>query len=75
MGPRFINNIPVTTKEEWEILTREVDLITEDRSVLPWMWLSATEGHVDLELARLGHWPETELVNNETKKLEAVETI
>ena len=52
----------VTTKEKWEKLTREIDLITEDRSVLPWMWLSATEGDVNLELARLGHWPETEIV-------------
>ena len=39
------------------------------------MWLSATEGDVGQNLAKLGHWPETELVNNETKKLEAVETI
>ena len=65
----------VITKEEWEYLTREVDLVTQDRSELPWMWLSATEGDVDLELARLGHWPETELANNKTKKLESVETI
>ena len=63
---------PVITKEDWEYLTREVDLITEDRFVLPWMWLSATEGDKDLGL---GHWPETEIVNNETQKLEAGETI
>ena len=66
---------PVITKEDWENLTSEVDLITEDRSVLPWMWLSATEGEFDLELGELGHWPETEIVNNETKKLEALETV
>ena len=66
---------PVTTREEWETLTREADLITQDRSSLPWMWLSATEGDNESKLAKLGHWPETELVNNETKKLEAVETI
>ena len=39
------------------------------------MWLSATEGDKDLKLARLEHWPETEIVNNETKKLKAIETI
>ena len=39
------------------------------------MWLSATEGDKDLKLARLDHWPDTELVNNETKKIEAIETI
>ena len=31
--------------------------------------------HMYGELATLGHWPGTELVNNETKKLEAVETV
>ena len=36
---------PVTTREEWESLTREVDLITRDRSTLPFMWISATEGY------------------------------
>ena len=65
----------VNTIEQWENLTREIDLITEDRSVLPMMWLSATEGDINQKLARLGHWPNTELVNNETKKLEAVETV
>ena len=64
---------PVTTKEEWENLTREIDLITGDRSVMPWMWLSATEGDKDSKLARLDHWPETDI--NGTRKLEAVETI
>ena len=66
---------PVTTKEEWEKLTREIDLITEDRSVLPWMWISATEGDKNLKVAELDHWPEAELINNKTKKLEAVETV
>ena len=45
------------------------------QSNLPWMWLSATEGDKDKTLARLGHWPYTEVVNNETKKLEAIETV
>ena len=41
------------TKEEWESLTREIDLVPpypQDRSLLPWMWLSATEGDVDEKL-------------------------
>ena len=67
---------PVNTKEDWETLKMEVDLITQDRSGFPYMWLSATEGDEDgKRLARLGHWPKTEVVKNETKKLEAIETI
>ena len=45
-----------------------------DRSSLPYTWLSATEGDKDTKLARLDHWPETEIVNNEIKSLESVET-
>ena len=66
---------PVTSREEWEFFTREVDLIIYDRSILPDMWLSATEGDKDQRLAKLDQWPKTELVNNETMKLEAQETI
>ena len=66
---------PVTTKEEWETLTREIELITPDRSDMKSFWLSATEGDIGQTLAELDHWPEAELVNNKTKKLEAVETI
>ena len=51
------------TREEWESLTRKIELITQDCSILSWTWLSATEGDKDGELARLDHWPETELVN------------
>merc|ERR1711963_419013 len=53
---------PVTTKEEWENLTREVDLVTQDLSVLPGMWLSATEGDKDLMLAHLDYWNVTETI-------------
>ena len=53
----------------------EIDLITRDRSVLTDIWLSATEGDKKNKLARLDHWNETESVNNETKMLEAVETV
>ena len=66
---------PVTTKDEWENLTREVELITRDISSLPYMWLSATEGDKDSKLAKLDHWNDTELVNDEIKNLEATETI
>ena len=67
---------PVNTEEDWDNLTREIELITQDRSNWPWMWLSATNGDFPLrKLATLDHWPETEVVNNETKKLEAAETI
>ena len=66
---------PVITEEEWEDLKKEVDLISQDLSMLPSMWLSATEGDKDENLERLAHWPETEVVDNETKKLEAVETV
>ena len=46
---------PATTKEQWENLTREVDLITQDRSLFPYLWLSATEGDKDKNLAKLDH--------------------
>ena len=39
------------------------------------MWLSATAGDKSLMLARLDLWSETEVVNNERKKLEAEETV
>ena len=66
---------PVITDKEWKNFTMEFDLITQDRSIFPNMWLSATEGEKNVKVARLDHWPETELVKNETKKLEAVETV
>ena len=55
---------PITTKEEWENMTREVDLITQDRSSLLYMWTSATEGDKNGKLMSLDHWPETEAVQN-----------
>ena len=65
----------VITEEEWKNLMKEIDLITQDRSILPYLWLSATEGDKNRKLARLDHWPKTEVVKNETKKLEAVEMV
>ena len=44
-------------------------------SSLLYMWTSATEGDKNGKLTSLDHWPETEAVQNETQKLEAVETI
>ena len=64
----------VNIEEEWESLTREIDLITEDRSSLPYTWLSAAEGDNGDKLARLDHWPQAEIVDNEIKSLESVET-
>ena len=66
---------PVSTLDEWENFTREIDLATQDRSKLPILWLSATEGDINLKLGKLTHWPEHELVNNVTVKLEAQEGI
>ena len=65
----------MNTEEEWEKLKTEIDLITQVRKNLPYMWLSGTEGDKDNALGRPDHWPETELVGNEVKKLEAVETV
>ena len=56
----------VDTEEQWKQFTEEIDLITQSRSSLGYIWLSPTEGDKERELATLDHWPETELVNNET---------
>ena len=66
---------PVISEEEWKSFMRSVDLITPDRSDLHDMWLSATEGDRRRQLTRLDHWPETEIFKNETKNLQAKETI
>ena len=67
---------PVSTEEEWTNFTTEINLITQDISNFPYMWLSATEGGGKTKkLVTLDHWPETEVVNNETMKLEATETV
>ena len=63
----------VNTEEEWEYLTREIDLITEDRLVLPYTWLPSTEGENGDKLVRLNHWPHAEIVDNEIKSLQSVE--
>ena len=65
----------VNTEDCWEHFSMEVDLITPDISDLPPMWLSATEGDKGGFLGSLDHWPETEIVDNETIELKAEETI
>ena len=65
------NNLMSILLEEWEKFTVEIDLITRDQGDLLDMWLSATEGDEDEKLAKLAHWPETELV----KDMKAEETI
>ena len=52
---------PPISREDWESLTRKIELITQDCSILSWTWLSATERDIDGELARLVRWPETDL--------------
>ena len=66
---------PVITEEEWTNLTMEIDLITKERALFGVMWLSATEGDKNQELARGDDWPETEVVKNVTQMLKAVETV
>ena len=66
---------PVGSLDEWENFTSEIDLITPDRSKLPWMWLSATEGDRGNKLGKPPHWPESETVNNFTVKLDAEEGV
>ena len=66
---------PVSSMDEWENFTKEIDLITPDRSKLAWMWLPGTEGGIDNQLSKLPHWPEEETVNNVTFKLDAEETV
>ena len=65
----------MNTEQEWGNLKIEIDLITQVRRNLPYMWLSGTEGDKDNALGRRDNWPETELVENEMKKLEAIETV
>ena len=66
---------PLITEEEWEDLKKEIDLITRNRKILKKMWLSATEGDNDNHLEKPANWPDTEVVKNETKTLEAIETV
>ena len=62
---------PVLTAKQWENFKAEVDLITQDRVNLPWMWLTATKGDRNYKLHTLSHWPEQETVDNRTIDLEA----
>ena len=65
---------PLLTSQQWEILTMEVGTITDfDFSVIPWMWMSVTEGDVDKKLAKPNHWPLLEPGGKET--LNAVEGV
>ena len=63
---------PVGTIEEWESFTKEMELITPDRSVLPYLWLPVTEGDPEEPLST-GHWPPHEIVDGESVKLEVIE--
>ena len=65
----------LVTEEQWTNMTIEIDLITRERIDLPWMWLSVTEGDDQKVLALEDHWPETEVVDGKTVKMEAVEAV
>ena len=52
----------MVTLQQWETFTKEVDAITPDTSVLPWMWVAAKEG-TEGDMERLPHWPEIIEVN------------
>ena len=50
---------PVRTEMEWENLLKEIKAVSPDPERLPEkIWLSATEGDIELELRILDHWPE-----------------
>ena len=67
---------PVTSQEEWDDLTREVDVVAPIHSMLPSaMWVSATEGDMNGNLTELPHWPDFEVVNNMSMKVMAKERI
>ena len=66
---------PVRNRQEWDNFTREIDLITHDRSIFPYLWISATEGDQDLRLATLDHWNEMEVVRGENITMKAIETV
>ena len=50
----------VTSYEGWKSLHQEINSTSLDTSLLPPIWLSATEGDVNLNLGELDHWPEGE---------------
>ena len=50
----------VISYEGWKTLRQEISSISLDTSLLPPLWLSATEGDVNLNLGELDHWPEGE---------------
>ena len=55
---------PVMSKADWKNFEKQIDLITPDRSQLPYfLWLSATEGDIADQLRELSHWPEKEVIN------------
>ena len=54
----------------------EIDLIAKNHSLLPPLWLSATEGKRGAEITlhrQLDHWPEFE--DNQDTRLMAIETV
>ena len=48
----------VRTEKEWKHLFKEVKTITPDTSMVPMVWLSATQGDIGFKMSTLDHWPE-----------------
>ena len=62
---------------QWQALISEIEAIALDKvGVLPFMWLSVTEGDQGGRLARLSHWNKTEMIEGQGEvPLVAKETV
>ena len=49
----------VQTEQDWNKIEQELQSINTNVSIIPAMWLAATEGDIDSELKSLPHWAET----------------
>ena len=62
---------PVTTHQQWLSMQSEIEaIVLEDiafrnSDIVRWLWLSVTEGDQGEGLARLSHWPTTELIEGQ----------
>ena len=62
------------TEEEWDRAKGQIDQLKSNNTILPWSWLSATEGDIGNQLQKLPNWPKQELVNGTSVDLFAVES-
>ena len=62
---------PVATHQQWLSMQSEIEaIVLEDiafrnSDIVRWLWLSVTEGDQGEGLARLSHWPTTELIEGQ----------